>query len=275
MYEAKQSGVPSVVCREASEAPLERLELMTRLRRAADEDQFTLHWLPIIDLDTGRTCGAEALIRWSDGNGGWVMPDEFMALAEETGLIDQIGMWVIEEAARQQVEWSEAGLDLDVSVNISQRQLWRPDAAHEMLEIIQSAGADPRRMVFEIAESRGHHMAEVPGPALVELREAGVRIAIDDFAQAPLAALQQMEVDMLKLDGGLTAASDSPEGELMLKAIIQLAHNLGIWALAEGVETQEQYETLRRAGCRYGQGWHFGRPVPASELPRSEALLSG
>jgi EAL domain-containing protein (putative c-di-GMP-specific phosphodiesterase class I) len=83
-----------------------------------------------------------------------------------------------------------------------------------------------------------------------------------------------MEVDMLKIDASVTAASDSPEGALMLKAIIQLAHNLGIWALAEGVETHEQYETLRRAGCRYGQGWYFGRPVPASELPQSEALLS-
>jgi EAL domain-containing protein (putative c-di-GMP-specific phosphodiesterase class I) len=248
---------------------------MTRLRRAADEDQFTLHWLPIIDLDTGRACGAEALIRWSDGDGGWVMPDEFMALAEETGLIDQIGMWVIEEAARQQVEWSEAGLDLDVSVNISQRQLWRPGAAREMLEVIRSAGADPSRMVFELTESRGHHSADAPGLALADLREAGVRIAIDDFAQAPLAALQELEVDMVKIHGGLTAASDSPEGELMLRAIIQLAHNLGIWALAEGVETQEQYETLRRAGCRYGQGWYFGQPVPASELARPGALLSG
>jgi diguanylate cyclase (GGDEF)-like protein/PAS domain S-box-containing protein len=274
MYEAKQSGVPSVVSREPDDAPLERLELMTRLRRAADEHEFTLHWLPIVDFATGRACGAEALIRWSDGNGGWVMPDEFMALAEETGLIDQIGMWVIEEAARQQVEWREAGLDLDVSVNISQRQLWRPGAAREMLDVIESAGADPRRMVFELTESRSHHSADTPSLALVDLRDAGVRIAVDDFAQAPLAALQQMEVDMLKIDGGVTAASDTPEGELLLTAIINLAHNLGIWVSAEGVETQEQYETLRRTGCRYGQGWYFGRPVPADELVASELLVN-
>jgi diguanylate cyclase (GGDEF)-like protein/PAS domain S-box-containing protein len=263
MYEAKQNGLPSVVCSEPDGAPLERLELMTRLRRAADEDEFALHWLPILDLDTGRMCGAEALIRWHDGSGGWVMPDDFMALAEETGLIDQIGMWVMEEAARQQVEWGEGGLDVDVSVNIAQRQLWRPGAAREMLEIIRSAGADPHRLVFELTESRGHHSADAPGAALVELRDAGVRIAIDDFAHAPLTSLQRMEVDMLKLGSGLIAASESPEGELMLRAIIQLAHNLGIWAVAEGVETRAQYETLRRAGCRYGQGWYFGRPVPA------------
>src|SRR3954447_11689637 len=274
MYQAKQSGVPSAVCRESGEAPLQRLELMTRLRRAANEEEFTLHWLPIIDLDTGRACGAEGLIRWPDGSGGWIMPDEFMALAEETGLIDQIGMWVIEEAARQQLDWSEAGLDLDVSVNISQRQLWRPGVAREMLEIIHSAGADPRRFVFELAESRGQHSADVPGAALVDLRAAGVRIAIDDFAHAPLVSLQSMEVDMLKIDGGLIAATGSTEGEVMLKAIVQLAHNLGIWAIAEGVETRAQYEALRRAGCRYGQGWYFGQAVPAADL-RSSGVLVG
>jgi diguanylate cyclase (GGDEF)-like protein/PAS domain S-box-containing protein len=273
MYEAKQNGLPSVVCRESDQAPLERLELMTRLRRATDDDEFTLHWLPIIDLDTGRACGAEALIRWHDGS-RWVMPDEFMALAEETGLVDQIGIWVMEEAARQQVEWGEDGLDLDVSVNISQRQLWRPGAAREMLEIIRSAGADPRRFVFELTEARAQHSGGVPGAALADLRAAGIRIAIDDFANAPLTSLQQMEVDMLKIDGGLIAAAESSEGELMLNAIIQLAHNLGIWAVAEGVETRAHYETLRRARCRYGQGWYFSRAVPAAELASAEALSS-
>jgi diguanylate cyclase (GGDEF)-like protein/PAS domain S-box-containing protein len=268
MYEAKQNGLPSVVCREPDGAPLKRLELMTRLRRAAEDDEFALHWLPIIDLDTGRACAAEALIRWHDGD-RWVMPDEFMALAEETGLIDQIGMWVMEEAARQQVEWSEGGLELDVSVNISQRQLWRPGAAREMLEIIRSAGADPHRFVFELTEARAQHSGDAPAAALAELRGAGVRIAIDDFAHAPLTSLQSMDVDMLKIDSRLIAAAESSEGELMLKAIIQLAHNLGIWAVAEGVETPAHYETLRRAGCRYGQGWYFSRAVPAAELTTS------
>jgi diguanylate cyclase len=135
-----------------------------------------------------------------------------------------------------------------------------------MVEIIHSAGADPRRFVFELTETRGQHSGDAPGAALAELRGAGIRIAIDDFAHAPLTSLQSMDVDMLKIDSGLTAASESGEGELMLKAIIQLAHNLGIWAVAEGVETQAQYDTLRRAGCRFGQGWYFGRPVPPGEL---------
>jgi diguanylate cyclase (GGDEF)-like protein/PAS domain S-box-containing protein len=266
MYDAKQSGVQSVVSHDAHGAPLERLELMTRLRRAADEGEFALHWLPIVDLDTNRVCGAEALIRWSDGDGGWVMPNEFMALAEETGLIDTIGLWALGEAARQQAAWRDQDLDLDVSVNISQRQLWRAAAAREMLDVIHEAGADPRRIVFELTEAKAQHSAEAPAGALAELRDAGIRVAIDDFAHASLTSLQRMEVDMLKIDPELVAASGGGEGELMLRAIIQLAHNLGIWAIAEGVETREHYEALRRTGCRFGQGWYFGHPVPAEEL---------
>jgi diguanylate cyclase (GGDEF)-like protein/PAS domain S-box-containing protein len=273
MYQAKQNGLPTVVCSEPADAPLERLELMTRLRRAAADDEFALHWLPIVDLDTCRPCGAEALIRWQDGAGGWVMPEEFLTLAEETGLIDQIGMWVVAEAARQQVTWHEAGVDLDVSVNIAQRQLWRPGAAREMAEVIEAAGADPKRLVFDLTETRTQHSAEAPAGALAELRAAGIRIAIDDFAHAPLTALQQMDVDMLKIDRGLVAAADSPEGELMLRAITQLAHNLGIWAIAEGIETREQLEVLRRAGCRYGQGFLFGQPVPADDLTPARTVV--
>src|SRR4051794_14990329 len=161
MYEAKANGVPSVVCGESDSAPLERLELMTRLRRAADEGDLSLHWQAIIALDTQRLCGAEALIRWHNGE-RWVGPAEFMDLAEETGLIDRIGAWALAEAARQQVEWHEGGLNLDVSVNIAQRQLWRPGAARDMINTITEAGADPSRVVFEMGESRGPRSADVP-----------------------------------------------------------------------------------------------------------------
>src|SRR5438045_7502375 len=113
---------------------------MTRLRRAADVGEFVLHWLPIVDLDTGRMCGAEALIRWRDDDGGWILPEQFLAIAEETGLIDRIGMWALGEASRQQAEWSDAGLDLEVAVNVSQRQLWRPGVAAEMFEVIRGNG---------------------------------------------------------------------------------------------------------------------------------------
>jgi diguanylate cyclase (GGDEF)-like protein/PAS domain S-box-containing protein len=266
MYKAKASGAQWVVCSEPDGTPLESLELMTRLRRAVDNEEFVLHWLPIVDLDSGRVCGAEALMRWPQDDDSMALPGEFMALAEETGLIDQLGMWAIGEAARQQVEWRMAGHDMDVSVNVSQRQLWRPGAAAEMLDAIRRQGANPCRFVFELTEAVGQRSSEVPERALVELRDAGVRIAIDDFAHSPLSALQRMEVDMLKIDRSMVLAADTVEGELMLRAIIQLAHNLGIWAIAEGIETESEFEMLRRAGCRFGQGFHFSRPVPAEDV---------
>lgn len=271
MYEAKQSGVASVICNGSDTSPLERLELMTRLRRATDEEAFELHWQPIVDLDTRRVCGAEALIRWLDPEHGRVAPDEFMVLAEETGLIDRIGLWALEEAARQQAEWADAGLDLEVSVNLSQRQLWRPGAVREMLDAIASAGAQPHRFVFELTEVRGPRTIEVPQRALMDLRDAGVRVAIDNFAHSPLTSLQRMEVDVLKIDRELVSAADKPEGELLLAAVIQLAHSLGIWAIAEGIETRAQYELLLRAGCRFGQGFYFGRPAPAPALSEASS----
>jgi diguanylate cyclase (GGDEF)-like protein/PAS domain S-box-containing protein len=274
MYQAKTSGAKSAVSREPEQAPLERLELMTRLRHAADEGNLQLHWLPIVDLDTTRICGAEALIRWNDAERGLVLPDEFMALAEETGLIDRIGMWVLREASRQQAEWRAAGFEYEVSLNVSQRQLWRPGVVAEMLEVIRSEGADPAALVFELTETTAPRTSEVPGRALAELRDAGIRVAIDDFANSPLTALQRMEVDMLKIDRSLVADASGPEGELMLRAIIQLAHNLGIWPIAEGIETREQYEMLRRSGCRFGQGFFFSKPVAAGDVPEALALVA-
>jgi EAL domain-containing protein (putative c-di-GMP-specific phosphodiesterase class I) len=268
MYEAKQTGVPTVVHERPAAEPVQRLDLMTRLRRATDSGDFVLHWLPIIDLDTSRVCGVEALIRWHDGERGWLLPADFMAIAEETGLIDRIGIWVLTEAARQQRAWSDDGLDLEVAVNISARQLWMPNAAEAMLDVIRSAGADPSRMVFELTEASTARTAEGANRALRSLRDAGVRIAIDDFAHSPLSALQHMQVDMLKIDGPVLAAADqSAEGEMMLRAIVQLAHGLGIWPLAEGVETQRHHDILREAGCRFGQGFFFGQPMPADEVP--------
>jgi diguanylate cyclase (GGDEF)-like protein/PAS domain S-box-containing protein len=272
MYKAKQDGAPTAVNTGPEGEPLERLEMMTRLRRATDDSDFALVWMPIVDLDTSRVCGAEALIRWHDGERGWVLPQDFMGAAEDSGLIDQIGLWVLGEAARQQAEWAEHGLDLDVSVNISARQLWRPHAAEEMLDVVTAAGADPAKLVFEVTENPGSRAEDVPDRALAALRDRGVRVAIDDFSHSPLATLQRLEVDILKIDAAVVAGAERPEGRVMLNAIVQLARNLGIWPLAEGIETREQYDLVRRAGCRFGQGYIFGQPVPAEEITGSLAV---
>ena len=267
MYQAKQSGVPTLVHTRADDEPIDRLEQMTRLRRAADNDEFALHWLPIVDLDTQLVRGVEALIRWQDSERGLIMPAEFMSLAEETGLIDRIGLWVIAEAARQQAAWTSQGLDLEISVNLSARQLWRPDAADEMLETIALNGGHARRFIFELTENTNPRTGDAPGMALGALREAGVKVAIDDFAHSPLSALQRLDVDMLKIDTDVVAASVTPAGETMLRAVIQLARNLGIWPLAEGIETEQQFEMLRAAGCRFGQGFYFTKPIAAEDVP--------
>jgi diguanylate cyclase (GGDEF)-like protein/PAS domain S-box-containing protein len=273
MYDAKQTGAPTVVHEQRAEAPVERLGLMTRLRRAADNGDFVLHWLPIVDLDMSRVCGAEALLRWHDSARGWVMPGELVPLAEETGLLDPIGRWVLREAAGQQAAWMREGLDLDVAVNISSRQLWMPNAAAEMLEILEAAGADANRLVLEMTESATTRAAESVDHALSALRDAGIRIAIDDFAHSPLDTLQRMQVDVLKIDASLIAAAERPEGETMLAAIIALARNLGIWPVAEGIEKREHFDLVRQSGCRFGQGFFFGRPVPADEIPGTLELV--
>jgi EAL domain-containing protein (putative c-di-GMP-specific phosphodiesterase class I) len=273
MYDAKQTAVPTVVHEQRAEAPVERLGLMTRLRRAADNGDFVLHWLPIVDLDRFQVCGAEALLRWHDSARGWVMPEELVPLAEETGLLDPIGRWVLREAAGQQAAWMRDGVELDVAVNISSRQLWMPNAAAEMLAIVEAAGADAGRLVLEMTESATTRAADSVDRALSALRDAGIRIAIDDFAHSPLDALQRMQVDVLKIDASLVAAAERPEGETMLAAIIALARNLGIWPLAEGIEKREQFDLVRQSGCRFGQGFFFGQPVPADEIPGTLELV--
>lgn len=267
MYDAKQSGSPSAVYAEPMGEPLERLALVTRLRKAVDRMDFVLHWMPIVDLDTQTVCGVEALIRWHDSERGWVPPDEFIALLEDSGLIDRVGLWVLGEAARCEARWGRRGVDMDIAVNISARQLWQAGAAERMLDAITAEGGDPTRFMLEIAEASASRPADRSSAALAALREAGVRIAIDDFAHSPLTALSRMEFDVLKLDGSLVAAAELAEGETLINAIINLARNLGIWPLAERIETRRQYELLRGSGCRFGQGHFFAHPMPGDDVP--------
>jgi diguanylate cyclase (GGDEF)-like protein len=268
MYEAKQAGAPTAVYRPPEGDPLDRLGLITRLHKAIERMDFTLHWLPIIDLNTQSVCGMEALMRWRDPVRGWVPPTDFIALLEENGMIDQAGLWALGEAAGRQAAWREEGLDLDVGVNISTRQLWKRGAGAAMLAAITAGGGDRERFVLEVAEANASRTADRAAQALAELRAAGVRIALDDFSHSPLTTLSRMEFDVLKIDGSLVRGADNPEGQTMVNAIVQLARNLAIWPLAEGIETRAQFEVLRDAGCRFGQGYFFARPLPAEDVPR-------
>ncbi|MDP9184098.1 MAG: EAL domain-containing protein, partial [Actinomycetota bacterium] len=272
MYRAKKGNPGGHVMYAAGEDELitERLSLSTRLRRAVDTQSWILHYQPILDLGDGRMVGVEALIRWREPNGGLVAPGEFIPLAEELGLIEAIGEWVIDEMARQSMLWSEMGLNLDVSFNLSPRQLWSAHLSERVMGKLRLCGVDPRKVTVEITESTAMAEPDRTQKILAELHSWGLTLAIDDFGTgySSLARLQHMPVDILKIDRAFIRDVDKDTGQAgMVRAMIQLAQSLDMVPLAEGIETHGEYVFLRSNGCRLAQGFLFSRPVPASEIP--------
>jgi len=272
MYEAKQRGDATEVYRRPAGEPVDRLSLITRLRRSADQDEFVLHWQPIVDLKEERVAGVEALMRWRDPERGWVMPAEFMSLAEESGVLERVSRWALAEAGRRQREWADAGLDLDVAVNLSLRQLWKQDSPQDVLAVLEDTGADPERLILEISEADASHDPLRSADALARLKDTGLRLAVDDFGtgHGALAALRRMQFDFLKIDSSFVTG-DGARNTAMLRGITRLARSLGMQPIAEGIERREQFARLRSCGCRLGQGWFFGRPLPAADIPEFAA----
>ena len=280
-YQAKEPGsAPTRVFAAGAEAVEQRLEMITRLRKAVDRHEFVLHYQPVIDLtrahaalhagkDSVPMVGVEALIRWEDPDRGLVPPLDFIPLAEETGLIEPIGEWVVEESCRQAAAWAADGLELDVAFNVSLRQLWQPDFVDKTLRAARVAGVDPRRMIVEITESTVMADPARTQAVLEALNEHGFRMAIDDFGtgHSSLARLWRMPVDLLKIDRSFVAEMpDDEAASTMASTIIHLASSLGIDHLAEGIERTDQLEYLVDQGAGLGQGYLFGRPVPANEI---------
>jgi EAL domain-containing protein (putative c-di-GMP-specific phosphodiesterase class I) len=228
-----------------------------------------LHYQPIVDLADGSPMGVEALIRWNDPLGGLVPPGEFIPLAEEMGLIEVIGDWVVEELARQDAEWRAQGLELELSFNLSPRQLWQPDIAARILSRLESGGVDPQRTIVEVTESTAMTDPDRTLRILWDLHARGLRLAIDDFGTgySSLSRLKHMPVDILKIDRTFVREvhADEQAGN-MVKAIIQLAEGLGMTPLAEGIETAQEWRFLLESGCRLGQGYYFCKPVPAADV---------
>jgi diguanylate cyclase (GGDEF)-like protein/PAS domain S-box-containing protein len=250
-----------------------RLSLASRLRRAVERQNWVLHYQPIVGLDTGNMREVEALIRWQDPNGGFVPPGEFIPLAEEMGLIEAIGDWVLHELCRQLRAWRTDGLDVKGGFNLSPRELLRPDLAARILGAMHDEGVDTNDILVEVTESSMMVDPDRTLPPLRELHAAGVRIAIDDFGTgySSLSRLRSMPVDVLKIDQSFVRdIPGDPDSCRMVKAIVQIAHTLGVTPLAEGIETEAQWQFLLENDCRLGQGYHFSRPVPAAEI----ALLS-
>ena len=280
-YQAKEPGsAPTRVFAAGSEAVEQRLEMITRLRKAVDRHEFVLHYQPVIDLARAHAAlhagkesvpivGVEALIRWKDPDRGLVPPLDFIPLAEETGLIEPIGEWVVEESCRQAAAWAAEGLELDVAFNVSLRQLWQPDFVDKTLRAARVAGVDPRRMIVEVTESSVMADPARTQVVLESLNEHGFRMAIDDFGtgHSSLARLWRLPVDLLKIDRSFVAEMpDDEAASTMASTIIHLAGSLGIDHLAEGIERTDQLEYLVEQGAGLGQGYLFGRPVPAGEI---------
>jgi diguanylate cyclase (GGDEF)-like protein len=270
MYRSKQ-GSPggSMVYASGRADSLSKLSLTNRLRKATDSRDWVLHYQPIVDLHNEQMVAAEALLRWRQPSGRLVGPSEFIPLAEEMGLIETIGDWVLEEVCRQSQDWRREGLMIEVSFNLSPRQLWQGNLVNKIIGHLKWMRINPRNVLVEITESTAMIDPDRTMRILEELHSAGLRLAIDDFGTgySSLSRLKQMPVDILKIDRSFVR--DIPaDGHAMsmVKAVIQLAHGLGMVPLAEGIETEEQWKFLAQSGCSLGQGFYFSKPVPASDI---------
>ncbi len=245
-----------------------RLALENGLRRAIERKEFVLHYQPQIDLRTHAVTGVEALIRWQHPERGMVPPAEFIPIAEETGLINEIGEWVLWTACRQAREWEEAGLPaVRMAVNLSLRQLRREDLTARVQAVLQETGLAPQRLELEITESSLMVDPEQIIETLHELREIGIQLAMDDLGTgySSLSYLKRLPIDRLKIDRCFVRdLPENPDDVAIVQAILAMARQLEIHVVAEGVETSTQGRFLREQRCEEAQGYAFSRPLPAA-----------
>ena len=275
MYQAKAEGRGRYELYQPglSVSTRERLDLQSDLRTAGARQELSLRYQPVVALATGRAIEVEALIRWDHRRRGALLPADFMALSEETGLIVPMGQWVLREACRQarlwQAEWPGAA-PLIVGVNLSASQFERDVLPAEISGILHETGLEPRRLQLEISEAVIMRDDPRTLDRLDALKAAGVRLAIDDFGTgyASLSYLKRLPVDCLKIDRSLIrGVGQDMEDTAIIRAVASLARSLGIVVTAEGVETAEQVSQLKMVGCDQGQGYYFARPVSADRLP--------
>ena len=274
MYQAKNSGrARYVVFNEAMHKEVvQRLNLEKDLRRAVKRGEFVLVYQPIVSLETGELAGFEALVRWTHPKRGIVRPDAFIALAEELGLILPLGTWVLREACLQLRSWQERFTDyphLSMSVNLSKRQVTDAKLVGTVAEIIKDTKIEPRSLRLEITESTIVDDIDGLMPALKRLKGLGVQLAMDDFGtgQSSLGFLHRIPMDILKIDRSfIDRAGKTRDHAAIIHTVVQLAHNLNMEVVAEGVETRDQISLLQSLECDYGQGYLFGEPVSAEAV---------
>jgi diguanylate cyclase (GGDEF)-like protein len=273
MYRVKESGKnrSEIFRQEMGEDSLKRLRLDEELRGALERGEFVVHYQPKVIISTGETVGVEALVRWEHPQRGLLHPLEFVPLAEETGLIMPLGVWVLHEACRQVREWQQrypSDPPLAVYVNISARQFSDPDLVGQVVDVLRDTGLEASSLVLEITE--GTAMEEAPSTlaTLRALRELGVKLAIDDFRNgySSLSYLKRFPVDVIKIDRSIVEGLGHDRSDSAIaSATITLAHVLGLEVIAEGMETGEAVAELRSLDCNFGQGYYWGTPRSAGE----------
>ena len=272
MYHAKSAGRNNFQFFDAkmNEAALERLGIEHALRQALGREEFRLHYQPVIDVRTGRVSSVEALIRWQHPTRGLLAPGMFIGVAEETGLIQPIGDWVIWAACRQLADFRAAGIaGVKMAINISAIQMRNSDLSVLARGVIEAYSLVPGDLVFEITESVAMEHPDETVRVLDILHDMGVKLALDDFGTgySSLSYLRMFALDKLKLDRSFVEdIGQDIDGQVICDATIGLAHNLGLEVVAEGVETEEQLAYLKARGCNLIQGYLFSRPVPADEV---------
>jgi diguanylate cyclase (GGDEF)-like protein len=270
MYRAKWDGRNRYAMYETGmqDVVQERMELEMDLREALERREFFLAYQPTLDLADMRPTGVEALIRWKHPVRGVVQPNSFIPLLEETGLISEVGRWVLAESCRQGAEWLAAGHEVSMAVNVSGRQLDSDQLIDDIREALAGAGMPPDRLTIEITETTLMRDVEETARRLSAIKDLGVRIAIDDFGTgySSLAHLQRFPVDALKIDRSFVSGlSRNKEGETLIQTLVQLGKALSIKTFAEGIEQQHELALLREQDCDNGQGFLFARPLDPAE----------
>jgi EAL domain-containing protein (putative c-di-GMP-specific phosphodiesterase class I) len=253
-----------------NETALRRLTMENQLRKAIERNELTLHYQPQLDLATGRICGVEALVRWTNEALGTVSPLDFIPLAEETGLIIPIGEWVLRVACQQAKTWQAAGFGLArMAVNISVLQFVQPGFPGLVARILEECGLEPAALELEITESLLMKDPEGALQTLRALKDLGVQLAIDDFGTgySSLSRLKQLPLDRLKIDKAFVReVNTQPNDAAIATAVIAMAESMGLRVIAEGVENEAQLRFLKARHCNEIQGYYLSRPLPAAEM---------
>ncbi|MBP5055352.1 phosphodiesterase DibA [Pseudomonas chlororaphis] len=272
LFKAKSAGRDSyaLYTEELTAHAQQRVEIAFELRRALEQQELRVFYQPVHDLASSRLVGVEALVRWEHPQRGLVPPGEFIPIAERTGLIAEIDAWVMQQACRQMCQWQAAGMELSfVAVNVSSRLFARRELYQQVAQVLHDTGLDPAYLELEVTESAVMEDPEVALEQMHRLRELGLRLAIDDFGTgySSLLRLKRLPVQKLKIDQGFVAGLPWDEDDAAIsRVIIALAQSMGMQVHAEGIEQVEQARLLLDQGCDLGQGYWFGRPVPAAQL---------